>query len=801
MKILIVDDNPENIDMMMIMLRSNNYSVTPASNGQEALEKLNSGEFDLIISDILMPVMDGFQFCRECKKDAQLSKISFIFYTATYIDEKDEEFALALGARKFMRKPQEPEVFLNLVKEVIEGNGNEKNSPNLSTKPEEKEILKLYNERLIAKLEKKNLDLENEIASHIIAEQALVESEEKFNKAFQNSPDAIAITKVADGTIIEVNESFQRISGYSKSNIIGRSSIIMDLWVSPQDRDKYIELLKEKGSITDFETRFRTKTGEIRYFMISGELFNLRGEPVILGIIRDITERKEADTALRESEERFRFVFEFSSIGKSLTSPDGKLMRINNTFADMLGYSIEDMQQLNFVDITHPDDIPDSRECMRILLANEQDKYRMEKRYFHKNGKIIWADVSTSLLRNGSGIAKYFITNIIDITDKKDQELELIKAKEKAEESDKLKTAFLQNISHEIRTPLNGILGFSDLVTSIDITTDTRGQYAKIIRESGNQLLSIVDDIICIATIEAGQEKSQEKETNINKLLEFIKTQNIQKAELKKLSFSISSELTNEEAFVMIDETKLIQILTNLLNNAIKFTSVGHIKVTCRLENNFILFTINDSGIGIPSEMHERIFDRFFQIDSDNSQLHGGTGLGLSIVKSYVQLLKGEIHLDSKPGEGTVFYITLPYVPVKEVVKSSDKALKQKNKELSGKVILVAEDDDYSYAYLEEILFQNKIKAIRAINGREAVEFCKTNTEIELVFMDIRMPELSGLEATRQILQFRKDLPIIAQTAYTFFNDRQKAMEAGCTSYIEKPLNPQRIMDSIRKYL
>ncbi|MBN2521881.1 MAG: response regulator [Bacteroidales bacterium] len=549
MRILIVDDNSENIEMMTIMLNSKNHEVISAGNGKEALEKLRSEKFDLIISDILMPVMDGFQLCRECKKDHKLSNICFIFYTATYIDDKDEEFAFALGAQKFIRKPQEPVIFLKLIEEAIETSANVGNAPIQDKEQDEKEILKLYNERLITKLEKKNLDLENEIASH------------------------------------------------------------------------------------------------------------------------------------------------------------------------------------------------------------------------------------------------------------KETEKELIRAKEKAEESDKLKTAFLANISHEIRTPLNGIIGFSDLITDSDLSAEKRKQYSQVIRESGDQLLSIVNDIISIATIEAGHEEHQEKRCDINKLLELIKKQNSYKAETKTLSFIVSSALTDDEAIVLIDETKLLRILINLINNAIKFTDEGYINVTCRLDGNLIKFAVKDTGIGIPPEMHEKIFDRFFQIDYSDTRLYGGNGLGLSIVKSYVHFLNGEIRVDSNPGQGSTFYFTLPYTPVPKEVKPDEVSSKQKNKDLSGKVILIAEDDNTNYAYLEEILHDKKVKTIRAKNGKEAVDLCKTNPEIEMVFMDIRMPELNGYEATKQILKFRKDLPIVAQTAYTYFNDIQKAMEAGCTAYIEKPISPETIMNSIRKYL
>jgi CheY-like chemotaxis protein/two-component sensor histidine kinase len=339
------------------------------------------------------------------------------------------------------------------------------------------------------------------------------------------------------------------------------------------------------------------------------------------------------------------------------------------------------------------------------------------------------------------------------------------------------------------------------MIINPGLTAEKREQFSKIIRESGDQLISIVNDIMIIAAIESGQEKPQENETNINLLLQVLKNQNIDKAESKNLSFTVTSELSGDEAIVLVDEAKLLQILANLTSNAIKFTNEGSIKVNCRLEGSYLLFAVKDTGIGIPPEMHQKIFDRFFQIDYSETRLYGGTGLGLTVVKSYVHFLKGEVHLDSIPGEGSTFYFTIPYVPVKKEDRSVEIAIELKKGDLSDAVILVAEDDDNNYLYLEEILLDKKLKIIRAKNGQEAVRLCKTHPEIELVLMDIKIPLLDGLEATKEIHKFRKNLPVIAQTAYAFLNDREKALNSGCVDFLSKPFEKELLYTKIIEQL
>ena len=374
---------------------------------------------------------------------------------------------------------------------------------------------------------------------------------------------------------------------------------------------------------------------------------------------------------------------------------------------------------------------------------------------------------------------------------------ELIKAKEKAEESDRLKTAFLHNISDEIRNPLNAIIGFSDMIGHPDLDPEKKKKYSAIVKTSSTQLLTIITDIINIASIEAGQEKIVEKEVNINSLIQNIHIQYNATIQAKNIQFSVISSLSDEQTLVTADEGKLNQILANLINNSIKFTSQGHIKVNCKLKENFIEFCVEDTGVGIDVHLHNKIFEIFNQSENAIIKKHSGTGLGLAISKSYIRLMGGQIWLTSEPGVGSNFYFTIPYKPIIKINISN----KNREKKPSPHTILIAEDDIINFYVLQECLLNLNCLIIHAETGLQAVEICKTNPSISLILMDVKMPLLNGFDAAKQIKEIRPELPIIIQTAYVYYNDKDKAMLSHVDGYIEKPINRRALLELIRKHL
>jgi signal transduction histidine kinase/ligand-binding sensor domain-containing protein/CheY-like chemotaxis protein len=385
------------------------------------------------------------------------------------------------------------------------------------------------------------------------------------------------------------------------------------------------------------------------------------------------------------------------------------------------------------------------------------------------------------------------------LVEKRTYELEI--AKVKAEESDRVKTVFLHNISHEIRTPLNAIIGFSNFLKEPDLSVDDRVEYADIICDSGDQLLSIITDIINIATLEAGKEIVIETNVNINFILKNLYTQYEPITHLKNISLSYHPQLSDNDSFILTDQTKFTEILSNLINNAIKFTDNGSINYGYKLKNGLLEFYIEDTGIGIQEDSHERIFERFRQVETTASSKYGGTGLGLSISKSYTEMLGGKIWLNSQIEKGTVFYFTIPYKKASQPVNSenvSETIIKLEVKET--KTILVAEDEDNNFALIKAILSDSNIIITRALNGLEAVEKCKSE-HIDIVLMDIKMPEMDGFEATKHIRSINIDLPVIAQTAYAHEKDKKRALESGFTDYIPKPIVRNTLLTLLGKYL
>jgi PAS domain S-box-containing protein len=382
--------------------------------------------------------------------------------------------------------------------------------------------------------------------------------------------------------------------------------------------------------------------------------------------LEHIALKKLSEKILKESEEKFRRIFEDSPFPMLMAEKDFSIIKVNSAFCKMVGYNEEDLIGLTFRAFTHPDHISgDEIELLR-LVAGEIPTYHTEKRYIRRDSNIIWGSTTVSVIRNNKDEVQFFLAMVEDITERKIAETELIAAKEKAEESDRLKTAFLHNVSHEIRTPMNAILGFSALLGEPGLSDSDRNQYIDIIFQSGNQLLSIINDIVDLAGIESGQVKIDIRETNVNNVLRELNDQYKYKVKSQNVTLHLRTPLPDKETVVLTDGTRLIQIMSNLINNAFKFTKNGRIDFGYNLQESFLEFFVKDTGIGIPAEYHSLVFERFFQVDSAVSRQYTGTGLGLSLCKAFVGLLGGSIWLNSKPEVGSTFYFTIPYIRKKE---------------------------------------------------------------------------------------------------------------------------------------
>ncbi|OFY39470.1 MAG: hypothetical protein A2X18_05090 [Bacteroidetes bacterium GWF2_40_14] len=382
------------------------------------------------------------------------------------------------------------------------------------------------------------------------------------------------------------------------------------------------------------------------------------------------------------------------------------------------------------------------------------------------------------------------------------QKEELIAAKEKAEESERLKSSFLTNISHEIRTPMNGIMGFAGLLKEPDLTGEQQQKYIKIIEESGTRMINIINDLVNISKIESGLLDLNITQFNLNELLDYIYAYFKPEVERKGIQLLLDKKLPTNEVTIKSDREKVYSIVTNLVKNASKFTNDGFIKFGFDKVDNELTFFVHDTGIGISSEKQKVIFNRFIQADTSLSKDYEGAGLGLTITKAYVEALGGKIWVKSEPDFGSSFYFTIPCESMPKCEPQTNNPTNKKSglKSSSMLKVLIAEDDNSSDILLTQFLNEIDADILHARNGKEAIEIFKQNPDIDIILMDIKMPKMDGLEATKEIRSFNEDVIIIAQTAYALSNDREMVITAGCNDHISKPIIKKELFSILSKY-
>lgn len=397
-----------------------------------------------------------------------------------------------------------------------------------------------------------------------------------------------------------------------------------------------------------------------------------------------------------------------------------------------------------------------------------------------------------------------FLIIIGDITRRKATELELIKALQRAEESDRLKTAFLAAMSHEIRTPMNHIIGFSEFLKDPDLDPAEREEYGQIIYESGQALLRLIEDIIDIARLESRQMIANPTVFGVDEFIRSIYNtfaQQLAKKPGKEVEFLLQCPEKSSAIYAKTDAMRLQQIIDNLLDNAFKFTAHGKVELGYKVLDGKLAIFVRDTGPGIPPDKHEWVFKRFRQLDYSINKKYGGTGLGLALVKSLAELLEGEVRLESEPGKGALFTVIIPGLIMQQTQNNSINNGASRN-DWSDYTFLVVEDERSNYNLLNIMLRPSRVKLLWAKDGNEAIAlFGQHKNNIHLVLMDIRLPGINGYEVTKHIKQIRPELPVIAQTAYAMEIEIMKARESGCDDYITKPIDRRLLLDMIARHL
>lgn len=650
----------------------------------------------------------------------------------------------------------------------------------------------------------------NDVSARMKAELALRASEEQYRLLFNNMTQGFALHEIIrdekgeaiDYRYINVNPAFEHLTGLKRDFVIGKRV----LEIMPETEKYWINVYGNVAA-TGEGVKYENFSKELnKYFEVNA--FSPQKEQFAV-VFSDVTKRRMAEEKIKMLSKGV----EQSPAIVVITNTDGNIEYVNPTFSKITGYSFQEVigQNPKILKSGNQDDEFYKNLWTTILHGNDWSGELLNKK---KNGKYYWESALISPIKDERDVITHFIAIKEDITEKKKVEKalrdsetilrekneELTIAWRKAEESDRLKTAFLANMSHEIRTPMNAIVGFSEVLLRPNLSLEKYKYFGSIINEACMQLLSVVNDVIDISKIETNQITLFEDNVNVNEIMKRIVSIFERSAERKKTRLSIDLSLPDEFSFIKTDETKFSQIINNLISNAIKFTDNGEITLGYKIANNRIDCFVRDTGIGISKENQQLIFERFRQVETTASRKYGGTGLGLSISKAFVELMGGEIWVESDLGKGSEFHFALP---LKTVMSNNERRsqLMIESYDFNGKTILIAEDEPVNLVLLQNWFEDENVMILHAKDGAEAVQIVRTTANVDLVLMDIKMPVLDGIEATKQIRKFNANIPIIALTAYALSGDKDRCISAGCNNYLSKPLKKNDLMRVVREYL
>jgi PAS domain S-box-containing protein len=623
--------------------------------------------------------------------------------------------------------------------------------------------IRLLNEGLERRVEDRTAEL-------AAALEALRESERRFRAIFDSSFQFIAILS-PDGMLLEINQTALDFVGVAREDVVG-----LPAWEAPwmAGRVGAIERYRDSvavaggGGIDRYQADLLGRDGEVVTIDLTQKPVRDEAGRVALLITeaRPITEEKKAAEALRLSEERFRGAFDASAIGMALVANDGRFLQVNASLCRIVGYSEAELLARTFQDITHPDDLGPDLEQNRRLLAGEIRSYQMEKRYIHKDRRIIWIVLSGSVVRDANGAPLYCVAQIEDITARKQTEEELRRARDEAMAATRAKSEFLANMSHEIRTPMNGVIGMTELLLDSQLNDLQRG-YAETIRSSGEALLTVINDILDFSKIEAGKLTLESADFDLRALMEELVDLLTPRAHQKGLE--LRSRVAPEVPGRLLgDPVRIRQVLTNLTGNAVKFTERGEVELTASLlagvgDGMMLRIQVRDTGIGIPEDRQCDIFESFTQIEGGTSRRHGGTGLGLAICRRLVELMGGRIGLESRPGAGSTFWFEIPMArggAVPDVPAAR----------LDGLRVLVVDDRETNRRILREVLHSWDWRPELAASGTEALARLLADPDDDpfgLILIDQNMPGLGGEQtalAIRAIPRYA-EVPLILLTS------------------------------------
>ena len=626
-----------------------------------------------------------------------------------------------------------------------------------------------------------------------------IESEIKYRRIYYHVPDVV-YTMSIDGTFTSMNDA--NIFGYKNDEIIGSN---ISKYIPYKDDLKKIQnnirskLVGEK-KITEYEISLIKKNGDIVPINVKTQMvFDSSNNPVeIFGIVRDISDKVKTDKIIEESKDRYKNILDNMNnavwVFKTIKGDDFYFIEWNKKSSCMDNKKEKDVIGKDIYEI-FPNLIKDDFKNYLKNVWNNGKPIEINNFEFINNNKKTWRYFFIYKLSTTNEL----VVMVNDITSIKEYEEQLKQEKDRAEESDRLKSVFLANMSHEIRTPMNSIIGFSSLIDE-KTPKNKLTEYINIINDSSNLLLTLIDDIIDLSKIQSGVMKIKKEPFNLNDLLNKSEKEYIELIKSKnKPNIKIEKNIPTKDIVINTDPKRLKQIINNLVGNAIKFTKNGKITFGYSVKNDDVIFFVKDTGIGISSENLPKIFDRFFQIENKNEKKQEGTGLGLTISKAIIEILGGKIWLESVIDKGTVFYFNLPVGDIKNVKKENKKIIKRKYK-WNNKNLLIVEDDDDNYKLCEIVLEPTGINIERSKNCNEFYNLIKLK-QYDVILMDTNLGDGNGNDLIKYIRDNNIKSYIITLSGYSSLDSEEESYKMGANFYMVKPIKWNLLKDKINEYL
>ena len=800
-RVLIVDDKQENLYLLRALLQSHGCVVDEAGHGAEALDKALQAPPDLIISDLLMPVMDGYTLLRKWKADERFRAIPFVVYTATYTGPKDERLALDLGADAFIVKPVEPEPFMARIEEVLAKKEGGALPPAKTPDGNQLGLLKEYSEVLIRKLEQKvfqleqaNCELKAEIALRQQAEAQLCESRNDWEDIFQSIGHPTIIMDLEHG-IVAANQAAVEVSGKSLDELLNAKCYDLFHGSSEPPRRCPMEALLESGSRERAEIEMEALG--VYYLVSCTPVLDKEGNiRKVIHIATDITERKKSEEALRESETRYRALFSQSMDGIYMTGSEGILLDANQAFLDILEYKREDI----------------ARGDIRIVYANPSDRDRFLRTieasgsvkdyplsFKRKDGKEVECLVTSNVRRAGDGAIVGYQGILRDITEQATLQKQLLQA-QKMEAIGTL----AGGVAHDFNNVLQVALGYTELMLGREGLPQRVRADLKKIRDSSRQGAELVQRLLTFSRKAEFKPQPLDLNRRINDIAEILERTIPKMIQIRLL-------LSEDLARINADKTQIDQVLMNLAVNArdampdggkLIFETANILLDEDYATSHFdaktghhILLTVTDTGSGIDKETLEHIFEPFFTTKSVGE----GTGLGLAVVHGIVKQHGGHVRCYSEPGRGTTFKI---YIPALTSGEEHEETTFRETTRGGSETILLVDDEELIRDLGSMTLTRAGYKVLAASNGKEALELYQAHSdEIALVLLDLIMPEMGGEQCLKALLSLNPSVKVVIASGYTASGPTKDALADGAKGFVNKPYEMRKALGVIREVL